>query len=255
MLRCTPVDPTGALVSWFGFHTPSTLILTVFVRVCLSADWAGTLVLCSSSSLLLLFRLAPFLGFCGFLGGLLSLGFFAPLFFVSWCGCVLGTVSLGLLLCLPALVVPSCRVSSGLGAFLVVLSSVCCGVFVCWFCFSCCCGFCVCAVLCSVALCVLLLVLGVVAVLPALSCCPLLPHPPWLVLWCLLVQTVLCWSLPPGIWLYLQRPGCHTSGLVCCGWLAPVRTPLHGNKGLGPVWGSALYTMLWVLIRCLSLLH
>ena len=95
MLRCTPVDPTGALVSWFGFHTPSTLILTVFVRVCLSADWAGTLVLCSSSSLLLLFRLAPFLGFCGFLGGLLSLGFFAPLFLflpgvgVCWGLCLL----------------------------------------------------------------------------------------------------------------------------------------------------------------------
>ena len=86
--------------------------------------------------------------------------------------------------------------------------------FFCLFCFSCCCCF-----LSSVRLlCLFLfLVLGVVAVLPALSCCPLLPHPPWLVLWCLLVQSVLCWSLPPGIWLYLQRPGCHTFGLVCCG--------------------------------------
>ena len=74
------------------------------------------------------------------------------------------------------------------------------------------------------------------------------------VLWCLL-QSVFCWSLPPGIWLYLQRPGCPTFGMVCCGWLAPVYIPPHGNKGLGPVWGSALYTMLWVLIRCLSLLH
>ena len=26
-----------------------------------------------------------------------------------------------------------------------------------------------------------------------------------------------CWSLPPGIWLYLQRSGCHTFGMACRG--------------------------------------
>jgi len=37
--------------------------------------------------------------------------------------------------------------------------------------------------------------------------------------------------------------------------MAPIFTPPHGNKGFGPVWGFALSTMLWVLFRCLSLLH
>ena len=38
-----------------------------------------------------------------------------------------------------------------------------------------------------------------------------LPSPPRVVvLWFFLVQSVLCWSLPPDIWLYLQRSGCHT---------------------------------------------
>ena len=44
------------------------------------------------------------------------------------------------------------------------------------------------------------------------------PSPPPLVSpLCLLVQSVLCWSLPPGIWLYLQRSGCHTFDMACCG--------------------------------------
>ena len=47
---------------------------------------------------------------------------------------------------------------------------------------------------------------------------------------CLLVQSVLCWSLPPGICLYLQRSGCHTFDMACCGWLAPVFTPPHATK-------------------------
>ena len=84
---------------------------------------------------------------------------------------------------------------------------------------------------------------------------PLLCPPPRFVLWCLLVQSVLCWSLPLGIWLYLRRPGCHACGMVCCDGLAPFFTSLHGNKGFGPVWGSALYTMLRVLFRCSSFLH
>ena len=79
--------------------------------------------------------------------------------------------------------------------------------------------------------------------------------PPLVVSWCFLVQSVFCWSLPPDIWLYLQRSGCLTFGMACRGWLAPVFSPLPGNKGFGPVWGSALYTMLWVLFMCLSLRH
>ena len=51
---------------------------------------------------------------------------------------------------------------------------------------------------------------------------------PRLVLWCLLVQSVFCWSLPPRIWLYLQLPGCHPVD-----GLAPVFTSPHGNKGFG----------------------
>ena len=42
-----------------------------------------------------------------------------------------------------------------------------------------------------------------------------LPSPsPLLVLWRLLVQSVLCWSLPPRIWLHLQWSSCHTVPLV-----------------------------------------
>ena len=44
-------------------------------------------------------------------------------------------------------------------------------------------------------------------------------------------------------------------GIVCCDCLAPVFTSPHGNKGFGPLWGFALYTMLRVLFRCLFFLH
>ena len=94
----------------------------------------------------------------------------------------------------------------------------------------------------------------VLAVWPALSW-PLPPSlPPWLssgAFW----SSQSCWSLPPDIWLYLQRSGCHTFGMACRGWLARVFPPLHGNKGFGPVWGFALSTMLWVLFMCPSLRH
>ena len=40
---------------------------------------------------------------------------------------------------------------------------------------------------------------------------------PLVVFWCFLVQSVFCWSLPPDIWLYLQRSGCHTFGMACRG--------------------------------------
>ena len=43
--------------------------------------------------------------------------------------------------------------------------------------------------------------------------------PPWLssgAFW----SSQSCWSLPPDIWLYLQRSGCHTLGMACRGyWL------------------------------------
>ena len=45
--------------------------------------------------------------------------------------------------------------------------------------------------------------------------------------------------LPPRIWLYLQRPGCHPVD-----GLAPVFTSPHGNKGF------EVLPMLQVLFRC-----
>ena len=58
---------------------------------------------------------------------------------------------------------------------------------------------------------------------------------PRLVFWCLLVQSVFCWSLPLGIWLYLRRPSCHACGMVCCDGLAPVFTSLRPCVGLCPL--------------------
>ena len=50
---------------------------------------------------------------------------------------------------------------------------------------------------------------------------PLPPgFPPPLPLGFLLVYSgpvSFCWSLPPDIWLYLQRSGCHTFGMACRG--------------------------------------
>ena len=59
------------------------------------------------------------------------------------------------------------------------------------------------------------LVAWVLAVWPAFSCFPLPSPPRVLVCWFFLVQSVCCWSLPPDIWLYLQRSGCHTFGMAC----------------------------------------
>ena len=86
--------------------------------MCLSADWAGTLVLCNSSSFLVLVSFGPPF-FCGCLVGLLSLGYFAPLLRPG-VGVCRGLCLLAFHLLLPALVVPFCRVSFGLCAFLVV---------------------------------------------------------------------------------------------------------------------------------------
>ena len=56
----------------------------------------------------------------------------------------------------------------------------------------------------------------VLAVWPSLSWLP--PSlPPWLssgAFW----SSQSCWSLPPDIWLYLQRSGCHTFGMACRGY-------------------------------------
>ena len=61
------------------------------------------------------------------------------------------------------------------------------------------------------------LVAWVLAVWPALSWFPPPSPPPLVVFWCFLVLSVFCWSLPPDIWLYLQRSGCHTFGMACRG--------------------------------------
>ena len=61
------------------------------------------------------------------------------------------------------------------------------------------------------------LVAWVLAAWPALFWFPPPSPPPLVVFWCFLVQSVFCWSLPPDIWLYLQRSGCHTFGMACRG--------------------------------------
>ena len=109
--------------------------------------------------------------------GPFSLGFFALLLRPGE-GVCRGLCLLAFHLLLPALAVSFCWVSFGLCAFLVV--SLRCaagflfGFFGVWFVSR------VAAVFCSLFGCFdfLLLVLGVVAVWPALSCCPLLPLPP-----------------------------------------------------------------------------
>ena len=165
------------------------------------------------------------------------------LFSCLFSGGVLGPVSYACYLFRPALFVLVCWVLCGLCAFFVVF----CGVAgLCWPLVVV--GFFVPS---SVALRVFAFVVwcyfGLARVLSWLRPppCPALP----------LGWSVFCWSLPPGIWLYLRRPGCHACGMECCDGLAPVFTSPHGNKGFGPVWGSALYTMLRVLFTCSSFLH
>ena len=189
----------------------------------MSADWAGALELLNSFLSVFDLLLASFLRGC--LVGLLSLGC-SPfsLSFSGWCAgaCVFRPVICFGLLCLSLFVG-----LFGLCAFLVVFLW-CCGFVLafgccCFFLLGCFARFCFC--------CVGLLRFGPFSpgFVPSLSC-----PPPRLVLWCLLVQSVFCWSLPPGIWLYLRRPGCHACGVVCGDGLAPVFTSPHGNKGFGP---------------------
>ena len=185
--------------------------------------------------------LASFLRGC--LVGLLSLGCSPFSFFfrvVCWSLCLSACYLLR-----PALFVLVCRVLFGLCAFLVVFLW-CCGFVLA---FGCCCFF---LLGCFARLCFVWGCFGLARsllasfppVLPAPSVSPLVPSGPVSVLLAL-----------PGIWLYLRRPGCHACGMVCCDGLAPVFTSPRGNKGFGPVWGSALYTMLRVLFRCPSFLH
>ena len=216
--------------------------------MCLSADWAGALVPLNSCHSVFDLLLASFLRGC--LVGLLSfVSWVFSFFVVSFRVVCWGLCLSACYLFRPALFVLVCRVLFGLCAFLVVF----CGVAgLCWplvvvvFCF-------LPRLLCAF----LLLLCGVASVWPVLSWLrpPLSCPPPRLVLWCLLVQSVYCWSLPPGIWLFLRRPECHACGMECCDGLAPVFTSPHGNKGFGPVWGSALYTMLRVSFRCSSFLR
>ena len=126
----------------------------------------------------------------------------------------------------PALVVPLCPVSCGPCVFCVVFGGV---AGSCWpFVFA--------VVFSSVALvCSAFGVWGCFGLahsllasfplLPAPSVSPLVP----------LVQSVFCWSLPLGIWLYLRRPGCHACGMVCCDGLAPV--PISSWQRLRPCVG------------------
>ena len=110
----------------------------------------------------------------------------------------------------------------------------------------CCRGFlwpCVCCLLlfplvvwfCFVVLCSGLTPRGLFSPCPAL---PLLCPPPWLVLWCMLVQSVFCWSLP--LWV----TGCICDGpvvmpcMVCCDGLVSFFTSLHGNKGFRALCGA-----------------
>ena len=71
--------------------------------------------------------------------------------------------------------------------------------------------------------------------------------PPRLVPWGFLVQSVFCWSLPPGIWLYLATA--RLSCLVVWSVVTARLLSLLFLKGFDPVWSSALYTMLRVLFR------
>ena len=145
--------------------------------MCLSADWAGILVV--SNSIVHCFVL------CVWVRGSRS----------CICSCLLWLSLFRLVCCLCA--------------SRVVFFSWCCGAP-----FSCCC--------CSVFLVWLpspffARVSWVRAVWLALSWFPPSLPTPLVSPLCLLVQSVLCWSLPPGIWLYLQRSGCHTFDMACCG--------------------------------------
>ena len=63
--------------------------------------------------------------------------------------------------------------------------------------------------------------------------------------------------VPPSGYLVVSYDGpvAMPCGLDCRSALLPLYTSSHGNKGFGPVWGSALSTMLRVLFRCLAFLH
>ena len=193
---------------------PHKLILTPLVLVCLSADWAGALVLFNSFLFVFAFRLVS----CLTIDCLASC--FLGLFLVCWfsLGGVLGPAMCGLL----ASACSGCPFVSGVSWSFCFLFGFClwCRGFLLAFCF-CCCLFLGCFVL-LCCWCSGLVPLGSLSPCFVPPCCP----PPRLVLWCLLVQSVLCWSLPLGIWLYLRRLGCHACGMVCCDGLAPFSLPL-----------------------------
>ena len=175
------------------------------MRGCLSADWTGILVFSKSS----------LIG-CSFFGSS-SFWLIGWLPFLGYIGSP-SSSCFGLCVCV--------RVSQSCICYCLLRWSLCVGwpfasVFPVWFSFRGAAGLFLlfAAVRCFWLGCLLVfaLVSSAVAGWPALSwLCLLPPHPPWLVLWRLLVQSVLCWSLPPGIWLYLQRSGCHTIGMACC---------------------------------------
>ena len=77
--------------------------------------------------------------------------------------------------------------------------------------------------------------------------------PPRLVLWVFLVQSVSAVLSSGFLVVSCDGPVVMPGGMQCHDGKGPVFTCPDGNKGFGPVWGSALYTMLRVLFRCFYL--
>ena len=77
--------------------------------------------------------------------------------------------------------------------------------------------------------------------------------PSRLVLWVFLVQSVSAVLSSGFLVVSCDGPVVMPGGMQCHDGKGPVFTCPDGNKGFGPVWGSALYTMLRVLFRCFYL--
>ena len=172
-----PANWTGTFLHLFRSFRP-ILIVTALVLVCLSADWAGALVLFNSFSFIFAFRLVSCLTIdclqaTAKLFGLLLFWISLCVVFSGWCFARFGL--LWLFFC---------------GLRLVVFS----------FLF----GFCLWCFPLVVFFCSAFGVRGRFCLALSLLRSPLLCPPPRFVLWCLLVQSVLCWSLPLGIWLCLR---------------------------------------------------
>ena len=102
------------------------------------------------------------------------------------------------------------------------------------------------------------LLVSVLAVLVLLSCLLLWqrlpPFPPAPSAVPLCSGPVSYLLVPPSGYLVVSCDGpvAMPCGLECRDASPPPFTASHGNKGFGPVWGSALYTMLRVLFQVLG---